>query len=198
MGWEVLLFVPNIIGYIRIVLASVAIIFFHYPVICTILYGISVLLDGIDGYAARKLNQTSIFGAWFDVVIDNFSRGLLWCSLYKWGYLVVFLEWVTFMSTHSRGSNWKVTEEHFPTLVQLVMANGFKSPLGCYAVGSLHILPMWMYMHEMGVLSLILGVPDVFVYVGIAVFTIGRTICLSVEVFYVYHYIKHLVDCHEK
>ena len=41
-----------------------------------------VVVLGLDGYVARKLNQTSAFGAWFDVVIDILSRGMLWSNVY--------------------------------------------------------------------------------------------------------------------
>ncbi|XP_077064530.1 uncharacterized protein LOC143716171 isoform X2 [Siphateles boraxobius] len=37
---------------------------------------------GVDGWVARKLQQTSRFGAWLDVVIDNVGRGMLWNMLY--------------------------------------------------------------------------------------------------------------------
>jgi phosphatidylglycerophosphate synthase len=35
----------------------------------------------VDGWAARKFNQVSKFGAWFDVVIDNIGRGILWTRI---------------------------------------------------------------------------------------------------------------------
>ena len=42
-----------------------------------------VFILGLDGYVARKFNQTSAFGAWFDVVIDIISRGMLWSNVYS-------------------------------------------------------------------------------------------------------------------
>ncbi len=32
----------------------------------------------VDGWTARRFNQVSKFGAWFDVIIDNIGRGILW------------------------------------------------------------------------------------------------------------------------
>lgn len=32
----------------------------------------------VDGWAARRFNQVSRFGAWLDVIIDNIGRGMLW------------------------------------------------------------------------------------------------------------------------
>jgi phosphatidylglycerophosphate synthase len=43
----------------------------HHPIYCTITYCVSCLLDAVDGYAARALNQTSKFGAVLDMVIDR-------------------------------------------------------------------------------------------------------------------------------
>ncbi|KAL3858087.1 hypothetical protein ACJMK2_012701 [Sinanodonta woodiana] len=122
MGYEVLLFVPNIIGYIRLLLLIVSLIFYSKPLLFLSLYGISVLFDGFDGFLARKLNQTSAFGAWFDVVIDLVSRGALWCFLSKWGYFVIAVEWLTFVATHCRGPDWKIPDEDFPTICKMVMA----------------------------------------------------------------------------
>jgi phosphatidylglycerophosphate synthase len=64
--------VPNVIGYSRIVLAAFALFYMPYhPKACTLLYGISCLLDAVDGQAARALGQTSKFGAVLDMVTDR-------------------------------------------------------------------------------------------------------------------------------
>lgn len=41
-----------------------------------------IFAPGVDGWVARRLQQTSRFGAWLDVVIDNIGRGMLWNMLY--------------------------------------------------------------------------------------------------------------------
>lgn len=38
---------------------------------------------GVDGWLARRLGQSSRFGAWLDVVVDNVGRGMLWSRLFK-------------------------------------------------------------------------------------------------------------------
>lgn len=43
----------------------------YHPKYCTILYGISSLLDAVDGQAARALGQSSRFGAVLDMVTDR-------------------------------------------------------------------------------------------------------------------------------
>ena len=42
-----------------------------HPKACTVLYFISCILDAVDGQAARKLGQTSKFGAVLDMVTDR-------------------------------------------------------------------------------------------------------------------------------
>lgn len=43
----------------------------YHPKYCTLAYGISCLLDAVDGQAARALGQTSKFGAVLDMVTDR-------------------------------------------------------------------------------------------------------------------------------
>lgn len=79
---NVFLFVPNLIGYSRIILAGVALYFMSYhPKYCTIAYGVSCLLDAADGHAARALGQTSKFGAVLDMVTDRCTTSTLLCYL---------------------------------------------------------------------------------------------------------------------
>ncbi|KAJ7940697.1 CDP-alcohol phosphatidyltransferase-domain-containing protein [Mycena leptocephala] len=69
---NVFLFVPNLIGYTRIILAGLSLHFMSYhPIRCTIAYCVSCLLDAVDGHAARALGQTSKFGAVLDMVTDR-------------------------------------------------------------------------------------------------------------------------------
>ncbi|KAJ1309792.1 hypothetical protein OPQ81_006557 [Rhizoctonia solani] len=79
---NVYLFVPNLIGYTRVILVGISL---HYmgshPNTCTLLYGISALLDAVDGQAARALGQTSRFGAVLDMVTDRCATSCLLCYL---------------------------------------------------------------------------------------------------------------------
>ncbi|KAL4068036.1 CDP-diacylglycerol-inositol 3-phosphatidyltransferase [Scleroderma citrinum] len=79
---NVFLFIPNLIGYTRIILAGLSLHFMSYhPKYCTLLYGISCLLDAVDGQAARALGQTSKFGAVLDMVTDRCTTSCLLCYL---------------------------------------------------------------------------------------------------------------------
>ncbi|KAJ7219214.1 CDP-diacylglycerol-inositol 3-phosphatidyltransferase [Mycena pura] len=79
---NVFLFVPNLIGYTRIILAGMSLHFMSYhPKYCTIAYCVSCLLDALDGFAARALGQTSKFGAVLDMVTDRCTTSCLLCYL---------------------------------------------------------------------------------------------------------------------
>ncbi|KAF4614545.1 hypothetical protein D9613_002986 [Agrocybe pediades] len=79
---NVFLFVPNLIGYTRVIMAGLSLYYMSYhPKYCTLLYGISCLLDAVDGQAARALGQTSKFGAVLDMVTDRCTTSCLLCYL---------------------------------------------------------------------------------------------------------------------
>lgn len=69
---NIFLFVPNLIGYARIILGLIS--FYFMPtdhVVASITYILSGLLDAFDGYAARALNQSTKFGAILDQITDR-------------------------------------------------------------------------------------------------------------------------------
>ena len=85
---KVLLYIPNIIGYIRILFL---IYFWKYN--NYIYYILSYLLDGVDGFLARKFNQCSIFGYYLDMLIDRISSGyiLTLCSYVNPLYIIFLI-----------------------------------------------------------------------------------------------------------
>jgi len=157
---NVYLFVPNVIGYFRLGLLALSWTChgLSRPSLALALYIVSATLDFFDGVAARQLGQTSVFGAWLDVMIDVVGRTMMWnmisCpSSFPWGQMVATLEWLAFVCNHAvHGSRWKsrmVQQGEAltpPMWVSLVFANGFKSPLGVIVIGGIHILPPWLYL----------------------------------------------------
>lgn len=73
---DVLLYAPNIVGYVRIVFLAIAVMASHQNVFLAF-YGISYLLDALDGYLARSLNQSSTFGYILDMATDRASSTAL-------------------------------------------------------------------------------------------------------------------------
>lgn len=72
MSENVFLFVPNLIGYARIVLAIVSFYFMPTcPKMSISCYLLSGFLDAFDGKAARLLKQSSQFGSLLDMLTDR-------------------------------------------------------------------------------------------------------------------------------
>ncbi|WBW71837.1 CDP-diacylglycerol--inositol 3-phosphatidyltransferase Pis1 [Schizosaccharomyces osmophilus] len=79
---NVYLFAPNLIGFTRVFLVLISLCFMSWhPNYCTILYLFSSLLDAFDGWTARKLNQSTNFGAILDMVTDRCATSCLLCFL---------------------------------------------------------------------------------------------------------------------
>lgn len=73
-------------GYTRVIMAGLSLHYMSYhPIYCTLLYGISCLLDAVDGQAARALGQTSKFGAVLDMVTDRYAS--IFCALITLTYI---------------------------------------------------------------------------------------------------------------
>jgi CDP-diacylglycerol--glycerol-3-phosphate 3-phosphatidyltransferase len=67
---------PNILTLARILLIPVFLIAYFLPrpgtyMIAAILFGLAAFTDWLDGYLARRLNQTTPFGAFLDPVADK-------------------------------------------------------------------------------------------------------------------------------
>lgn len=79
---SVFLLWPNIVGYIRIIFLFIGVFTLRdHLVFGYIFYLLSALLDSVDGYLARILNQKSKFGMILDYSIDRFSTIIYLFSL---------------------------------------------------------------------------------------------------------------------
>jgi CDP-diacylglycerol--glycerol-3-phosphate 3-phosphatidyltransferase/cardiolipin synthase len=73
--------VPNLLTWLRIIMIPLVIGVFYVPqswlsswqqnLIATVLFIAAAITDWLDGYLARRLNQTSAFGAFLDPVADK-------------------------------------------------------------------------------------------------------------------------------
>ena len=73
--------VPNLLTWLRIVMIPLVVGVFYVPevwlsvwhqnLIATVLFIAAAITDWLDGYLARRLNQTSAFGAFLDPVADK-------------------------------------------------------------------------------------------------------------------------------
>uniref|UniRef100_A0A8D0L780 CDP-diacylglycerol--inositol 3-phosphatidyltransferase n=1 Tax=Sphenodon punctatus TaxID=8508 RepID=A0A8D0L780_SPHPU len=79
---NIFLFVPNLIGYARILFAFIAFYFMPTaPFTASSFYLLSGLLDAFDGYAARILDQGTRFGAMLDMLTDRCATMCLLVNL---------------------------------------------------------------------------------------------------------------------
>jgi CDP-diacylglycerol---glycerol-3-phosphate 3-phosphatidyltransferase len=68
--------IPNILTSIRILLIPVLVATYYLPwdgryVTCAAIFAVAAFTDWLDGYLARKLDQATPFGAFFDPVADK-------------------------------------------------------------------------------------------------------------------------------
>ena len=82
MTLPVALYVPNLLGYARIILAFAGL---HHatnrPATAVGLWIASGMLDLVDGVLARLLRQTSSLGVFLDVAADNILRTVVWVAV---------------------------------------------------------------------------------------------------------------------
>lgn len=87
--------IPNILTWLRILLIPVFVAAFylsddtlsphHKNVISTAVFAIAAITDWLDGFLARKLNQSSAFGAFLDPVADKLMVAAALIILVKLG-----------------------------------------------------------------------------------------------------------------
>ena len=82
---DVLWYIPNFIGYLRVICTILSLIlmicFPHRWILAISLYVFSFVGDLFDGLAARKFDQCSLFGGLLDMVTDRCSTAGLLCVL---------------------------------------------------------------------------------------------------------------------
>ena len=68
--------IPNILTLFRLALIPVFVIVFYFPVewsyfAAAVFFVLAAITDWFDGYLARRLNQSTAFGAFLDPVADK-------------------------------------------------------------------------------------------------------------------------------
>ncbi|NVK44608.1 MAG: CDP-diacylglycerol--glycerol-3-phosphate 3-phosphatidyltransferase [Oceanospirillaceae bacterium] len=68
--------IPNLLTLARIILIPVFVLLYYLPqawspIAAAMVFGLAALTDWFDGYLARRLNQSSPFGAFLDPVADK-------------------------------------------------------------------------------------------------------------------------------
>ncbi|XP_062087317.1 probable CDP-diacylglycerol--inositol 3-phosphatidyltransferase 2 [Humulus lupulus] len=149
---SVYLYIPNIIGYIRVLMNCFAFAqWFSNKKLFSVLYFISFVCDGIDGWCARKFNQVSTFGAVLDMVTDRISTACLLVILsqvYRPGLVFLSLlaldiasHWLQMYSTFLSGKvSHKDVKDSTNWLFKLYYGNRMFMAYCCVACEVLYIL----------------------------------------------------------
>ncbi|PON45072.1 CDP-diacylglycerol-inositol 3-phosphatidyltransferase, eukaryote [Parasponia andersonii] len=149
---SVYLYYPNIIGYIRILMNCFAFaICFSNKKLFSVLYFLSFVCDGIDGWVARKFNQVSTFGAVLDMITDRISTACLLVILsqvYRPGLVFLSLlaldissHWLQMFSTFLSGKvSHKDVKDSTSWLLKLYYGNRMFMAYCCVACEVLYIL----------------------------------------------------------
>ncbi|PON89953.1 CDP-diacylglycerol-inositol 3-phosphatidyltransferase, eukaryote [Trema orientale] len=148
----VYLYYPNIIGYMRILMNCFAFaICFSNKKLFSVLYFLSFVCDGIDGWVARKFNQVSTFGAVLDMITDRISTACLLVILsqvYRPGLVFLSLlaldissHWLQMFSTFLSGKvSHKDVKDSTSWLFKLYYGNRMFMAYCCVACEVLYIL----------------------------------------------------------
>jgi len=119
------LYVPNLIGYGRIIFVCLAAYYaFSNWMLAVLLYSISMWLDAIDGAAARYFNQSSAFGQQLDMLTDRLSTlGLnfvlaivfqeFWYVFLSFAVLDLASHWIHMICSVQKGSKTHKAGEHW-------------------------------------------------------------------------------------
>lgn len=157
---NVFLFVPNLIGYARILLLGSSFYFMlsNYS-LAILLYLLSASLDAFDGLAARLFNQSSVFGSILDMLTDRVSTmGILMTlgHLYV-DYFFVFQmllvidivsHWVHFFSASLQGKvSHKISDRQTNPLMRLYYESKLVLTSVC-AVEQIFYCLLLVYYHE--------------------------------------------------
>ena len=194
----VALYIPNLMGYARIVLAFVGLyLSSSQPVAAIWIWLLSASLDLLDGIIARALNQTSSFGIFLDISADNILRTCVWIAASSQDNVKVVacffisLEWFTMICTqlHSGDAHWKSERHADPWFVRTCFQNNFRNPLGFIVIYGLFSANMWTYGSQHSVLYEAIPGFELWRYVAY----VGRALGLCVEVWLCHCYLSSVI-----
>jgi phosphatidylglycerophosphate synthase len=206
----VFLYVPNLLGYLRIGLAFYGMsLCDKHPVQTIRVFLLSASLDLVDGLLARALKQTSSLGVLVDIAADNTLRTCGWLAaashasspLVKTAAAVIIsVEWMTMVATQlhtaTHGKHWKESRVNDPWLVKALFANNFQNPIGMLAMYGLFSANLWTFgaYHP----ELYDAIPYFDVFRNVAY--LGRALSLVVELWMIHTYLSLVIskDTHDQ
>ena len=220
-SWPVALYIPNLLGYLRIFLSFYGLknAIQQKPDSALNMWVAAALLDLIDGIAARKLNQCSQFGILLDVAADNVLRSTVWISAILESLKndpsmaneacaalsIICLEWITMFCSQSSQTvkkkggmrvHWKDMHKETPFWVRAVFKNNFKTVPGIFAIFGLFVSPFGTYIWYADRLNVtwpsrLLSEDDLSILIQISY--VGRLLSAMVEMWICYDYLGYVI-----
>ena len=220
-SWPVALYVPNLMGYLRIILSFYGLksAMQQQPSTALNTWIVASLLDLFDGMAARRLNQCSKFGVLLDILADNILRTIIWISaiveslkyyddtvtvkVSLWT-AVICLEWITMVCSqcnqaNSESGHWKDFQKgrQSPFWIESIFKNNFKNLPGGFAIFGLFVAPFGSYVWAADRISKstwpwkVLSEDSALLLIRAAY--AGRFLCVLVECWLCIEYLRGLI-----
>jgi len=129
--------VANFITFIRLILLFVLVLSIYWAdpswqrANMPLLFFIMVL-DALDGWVARKFNESSLFGAVFDIAVDRIVETVLWVVLAHIGLVPIWAAIVFIV----RGNLVDTIRNSMAASQGVAPFDMMKGPLGRFLVGS--------------------------------------------------------------
>ena len=196
----VALYIPNLMGYARILSAFIGLYLSPtQPVAAIWTWLASASLDLFDGIIARALNQTSSLGILIDICADNILRSSIWMaavvsqnnpSTMIIACLFISVEWITMLATQlSADVHWKEERDEDRWLVQKCFSNNFRNPLGIFVMYGLFSAGMWTYGSSYQVFHDNIPLFEMWRHLSY----VGRALALCIELGLCQRYISNVI-----
>jgi phosphatidylglycerophosphate synthase len=201
-------YIPNVLCYIRIILALSALTYAPTaPWTAVSLWLTAGFMDFMDGWIARRFQQTSTYGVLLDVIADNTCRSSIWMAVAAQDprrFLVVAciltsIEWLTFFATQfhaaTQRSHWKLARSKDPKWIQTFFRRHFRNPLGIWGILGLFGANLCAFarVHHLFPMQTKQILYNSIFYIMEGVCYSGRAISLAIEMYLVCQYFSLLL-----
>jgi phosphatidylglycerophosphate synthase len=183
---NVLLYPCTIVGYIRLILLGSAIAWHGASISLAeaqtapwgvaILTGLSLLLDLLDGYLARKYGHLTQFGILFDLAIDLITHTFVWIiSSFYFAGVFIILEWTTglYVVAFSMrpAAYWKnMLIDHGPFFIKVYFSRNQRNLWSAYSNIGHFIFPITLYLGNIPIWLSYATLPGLLIYEAVTLY----------------------------
>lgn len=181
--------IPNILTLLRVILIPLFVALFYLPVTwghwaASAVFAIASATDWLDGYLARRLGQTTPFGAFLDPVADK---------------LIVAVALVLLVAEHS--SLWLTLPAAIIICREIVVSalREWMAELGARAQVAVSQMGKWKTAAQMAALIILLASPDIpsqLTLLGYGLLMVAAVLTLWSMILYLQAALPHLMKKH--